>query len=185
MRSTNHFSHVAKFLHLRDTNDILSPPTTTMTTTTTNSVPPEEEEEQEETKSKSSSLQNNNNNNPFWWNTNLPPSQHTPTCPPYLEYAFHNLKDRTILSTPDALYTPQTWPEVQSLIRENRLDLFQRVPSELRLYREFCADVGERYGSVREFVVRERLGWEGDGGGVDAEGEGEGENADGMFGNSG
>lgn len=153
-------------------------------TTTTNSVPPEEEEEeeeeQEETKAKSSSLQNNknnnNNNNPFWWNTNLPPSQHTPTCPPYLEYAFHNLKDRTILSTPDALYTPQTWPQVQSLIRENRLDLFQRVPSELRLYRQFCADVGERYGSVREFVVRERLGWEEDGGGVEVEG---------MFGNSG
>lgn len=160
-------------------------------TTTTNSVAPEEEEEekeeQEETNPKSSSLQNNNsnnnNNNPFWWNTNLPPSQHTPTCPPYLEYALHNLKDRTILSTPDALYTPQTWPEVQSLIRENRLDLFQRVPSELRLYREFCADVGERYGSVREFVVRERLGWVGDRGGVRAEGEGE--NGDGMFGNSG
>lgn len=52
------------------------------------------------------------------------------------------------------------------------------MPSELRLYREFCADVGERYGSVREFVVRERLGWEGDG-------DGEGENGDGMFGNSG
>lgn len=160
-------------------------------TTTTNSVPPEEEEEQqEETNPKSSSLQNNNNNNnsnPFWWNTNLPPSQHTSTCPPYLEYALHNLKDRTILSTPDALYTPQTWPEVQSLIRENRLDLFQRVPSELRLYREFCADVGERYGSVREFVVRERLGWEGDGGGVRAEGEGENGDGDGhgMFGNSG
>lgn len=36
---------------------------------------------------------------------------------------------------------------------------------------------------MREFVVRERLGWEGVGGGV--EGEGEGENGDGMFGNSG
>lgn len=38
---------------------------------------------------------------------------------------------------------------------------------------------------MREFVVRERLGWEGEGEGVRAEGEGEGENGDGMFGNSG
>lgn len=52
------------------------------------------------------------------------------------------------------------------------------MPSELRLYRQFCADVGERYGSVREFVVRERLGWEGEG----ENGDGDG---DGMFGNSG
>lgn len=59
------------------------------------------------------------------------------------------------------------------------------MPSELRLYREFCADVGERYGSVREFVVRERLGWEGDGEGENGDGEGEGENGDAMFGNSG
>lgn len=41
--------------------------------------------------------------------------------------------------------------------------------------------MGDRYGSVREFVVRERLGWEG--GGVEVEGEGE--DGDGMFGNSG
>lgn len=47
--------------------------------------------------------------------------------------------------------------------------------------------MGERYGSVREFVVRERLGWDGGGAEAEGEGEGEGENGDGdgLFGNSG
>lgn len=36
---------------------------------------------------------------------------------------------------------------------------------------------------MREFVVRERLGW--DGGGAEVEGEGENGDGDGMFGNSG
>lgn len=38
---------------------------------------------------------------------------------------------------------------------------------------------------MRAFVVRERLGWEGEGEGVRAEGEGENGDGDGMFGNSG
>lgn len=44
-------------------------------------------------------------------------------------------------------------------MKDNRLDLFQRVPSELRLYREYCHQLVERYGSVMDFVMRERLGW--------------------------
>ncbi|KAK3075128.1 hypothetical protein LTR53_001812 [Teratosphaeriaceae sp. CCFEE 6253] len=95
-----------------------------------------------------------------FWNTNLPPAQHTRTCPPYLAYAFTNAKDRAILATPDTAYTRQTWPEVQKLIADNRLDLFQRVPRDLRLYKEYCARLVEEYGSVMEFVMRERLGWQ-------------------------
>ncbi|TKA76541.1 hypothetical protein B0A55_05663 [Friedmanniomyces simplex] len=101
-----------------------------------------------------------------FWNANLPPSLHTPHCPPFLTYALppHNAKDRAILSTPDSDYTLQSWPEVQEIIRANRLDLFQRVPSDLRLYREYCAKVVEEWGSVMRFVVVERLNWgEGEG----------------------
>ncbi|PPJ50028.1 hypothetical protein CBER1_06791 [Cercospora berteroae] len=94
-----------------------------------------------------------------FWNVNVPPSQHTRECPVYLRYALENAKDQGILSTPDALYRRQSWEDVCSFVKNNRLDLFQRVPSELRLYREFCHQLVERYGSVMEFVMKERLGW--------------------------
>jgi hypothetical protein len=44
----------------------------------------------------------------------------------------------------------------------NRIDRFQRVPSELRKYLEYMAQIKAEYGSVMRFVVKERLGW-GDG----------------------
>ncbi|CZT22087.1 uncharacterized protein RCC_07956 [Ramularia collo-cygni] len=98
--------------------------------------------------------------NTLWWNTNLPKHLQTPTCPAYLQYAFDNAKDRAVLSTPDALYRRQTWPEVQELIRQNRLQDFTRVPSELRAYREFCSDIEQGYGSILNFILKERLRWE-------------------------
>ncbi|KAF2723563.1 hypothetical protein K431DRAFT_310984 [Polychaeton citri CBS 116435] len=94
-----------------------------------------------------------------FWNTNLPAALHTPACPSYLQYAFSNPKDRQILSTPDAAYQRQTWEEVQDFIKTNRIDMFQRVPSQLRLYREYCDKLVGQYGSVMRFVVEERLGW--------------------------
>lgn len=96
----------------------------------------------------------------FWWNTNVPAESHTQECPPYLLYAFDNAKDRSILSTADEEHNRQTWPEVQHLIHENRLEDFTRVPSELRAYRQFCSDVGESHGSVLKFILKERLHWE-------------------------
>jgi hypothetical protein len=44
----------------------------------------------------------------------------------------------------------------------NRIDRFQRVPSELRKYLEYMAQIKTEYGSVMRFVVKERLCW-GDG----------------------
>ncbi|KAK3651390.1 hypothetical protein LTR22_012123 [Elasticomyces elasticus] len=96
---------------------------------------------------------------PFW-NVNVPLSHHTMNCPDYLEYAFTNHKDREILSTMDTDCRRQTWPEVVQFCRENRLDLFQRVPSDLRLYREYCAKLVKQYGSVMKFVMDERLRWQ-------------------------
>ncbi|TKA39939.1 hypothetical protein B0A54_10290 [Friedmanniomyces endolithicus] len=112
----------------------------------------------------------NNPNPPStpFWNVNVPPSEHTETCPGFLTYAIDtNPRDRAILSTPDSDYIRQSWPQVQPLVRENRPDLFQRVPSDLRLYKEYCAKLVEEYGSVMRFVVEERLGW--GGGKVDGE----------------
>lgn len=44
----------------------------------------------------------------------------------------------------------------------NRIDHFQRVPSDLRKYLEYTAHIKAEYGSVMRFVVKERLRW-GDG----------------------
>lgn len=44
----------------------------------------------------------------------------------------------------------------------NRIDRFQRVPSDLRKYLEYTAQIKAEYGSVMRFVVKERLRW-GDG----------------------
>ena len=95
---------------------------------------------------------------PFW-NVNVPPDQHTQDCPDYLEYALHNDKDRGILSTPDEQHQQQSWQVVTTLIHNNRLDLFQRLPSDLRTYRQYCHRLTQTHGSVMEFVVQDRLRW--------------------------
>lgn len=41
----------------------------------------------------------------------------------------------------------------------NRIDLFQRVPSEMRRYLAYNAKLRKEYGSVMNFVVKERLHW--------------------------
>ena len=45
----------------------------------------------------------------------------------------------------------------------NRIDQFQRIPSELRKYLEWSLKIKREYGSFVDFVVKERLGWGGDG----------------------
>ncbi|MCJ1476286.1 hypothetical protein MMC13_004952 [Lambiella insularis] len=92
-----------------------------------------------------------------YWLVNVPRDQWPPSCPDFLLNA--NAKDRGILSTSDADYHRQTWPEVQQIIRTNRIDLFQRVPSDLRRYLGYSAKLKKEYGSVMNFVLQERLQW--------------------------
>lgn len=95
-----------------------------------------------------------------FWNRNIPPARRTTQCPTYLLYALTNDKDRAILNTPDTGYRRQSWPEVLSFIRANRLDCFQRVPSDLRRYREYCAKIVEEHGSIMKFILAERVKWQ-------------------------
>lgn len=53
----------------------------------------------------------------------------------------------------------QTWPEVVSIIRQNRLGDFRRYPTELRRYREFVWNVQRQWGSVMAYLLSERIGW--------------------------
>lgn len=93
---------------------------------------------------------------PFW-HVNVPEAERTAECPDFLS----NLsdKDRGIISTPDADYHIQTWDEVCQIVRDNRLSLFQRVPSELRRYKAYAWKLAKEYGSVPKFILNERLGW--------------------------
>lgn len=94
-----------------------------------------------------------------FWNYNIPKKDHTKECPNFLEYCFQNERDRKILSTLDKDYHLQTWEDVSYMIKENRIDLFQRVPSDLRRYREYSAKLIKEHGSIMEFVMKERLRW--------------------------
>jgi len=93
-----------------------------------------------------------------YWNYNLPAGQRTAQCPDFLL----NLsdKDRRLIGSWDSDYEVQDWATVQELVKTNRIDLFQRVPTELRRYREFIFNIVRDYGSVMKFVLRTRLHWD-------------------------
>ncbi|KAM0329797.1 hypothetical protein ACHAQA_003961 [Verticillium albo-atrum] len=93
-----------------------------------------------------------------YWQVNIPPGERTAECPA----ALRNLgdKDIGILSTLDADYHAQSWAEVRLLTATNQLELFQRVPSDLRQYRVFIYDLIQAHGSVMNFVLKHRLGWQ-------------------------
>ncbi|THW48556.1 hypothetical protein D6D22_02141 [Aureobasidium pullulans] len=93
-----------------------------------------------------------------YWLVNVPANQRPTECPDFLADA--NEKDKQILATPDSDYRRLSWPEVQNLIRKNRIDLFQRVPSDLRRYKGYTAKLKKEHGSVLSFVMSERLRWQ-------------------------
>ncbi|OJK01232.1 hypothetical protein ASPACDRAFT_41498 [Aspergillus aculeatus ATCC 16872] len=92
-----------------------------------------------------------------YWLTNIPRSQWPPSCPSYLRDI--SQKNIEILSTPDHLYQRQGWNLVTELVRTNRIDRFQRLPSDLRRYLEYKARIVAEHGSIMRFVVKERLRW--------------------------
>lgn len=46
------------------------------------------------------------------------------------------------------------------VVESDRVDLFHRLPSELRRYRQFTHRIAKEYGSIMNFIVNERLQWE-------------------------
>ncbi|TGO29002.1 hypothetical protein BPAE_0020g00470 [Botrytis paeoniae] len=92
-----------------------------------------------------------------YWQTNIPFSAQTPHCPPSLQSL--SQKDIHILLTPESAYLILTWPIVRHIIRTNRLDLFQRKPSQLRKYLEYCYSIKQTHGSMMRFILDEKLQW--------------------------
>lgn len=93
-----------------------------------------------------------------YWQVNVPEKDRTEECPEWLQAL--SKKDISILSTPDSEYHTSTWEEVQQCVAANRLDLFQRIPSELRRYRRFLWELNREHGSVMNFIMKERVRWE-------------------------
>ncbi|KAL9091095.1 MAG: hypothetical protein Q9165_005022 [Trypethelium subeluteriae] len=102
-----------------------------------------------------------------YWQVNVPEDRRLAECPDFLADA--NEKDRRILSTKDENYHYQTWPEVQQFIafqvavltvqETNHLELFERVPTDMRRYKEYTWKLKREYGSVMNFILQERLRW--------------------------
>ncbi|KAI9759896.1 MAG: hypothetical protein M4579_002021 [Chaenotheca gracillima] len=93
---------------------------------------------------------------PFWL-VNVPNSERPPSCPDFLLDI--KAKNRGILGTPDEEYHRHSWTEVKHIIATNRIDLFGRVPSELRRYLGYTWKLKQEYGSVVDFVLQKRLCW--------------------------
>jgi hypothetical protein len=64
------------------------------------------------------------------------------------------------LSLTDAEFTPHSWSNLGHLISENRLEELKRWPSALKAYLAWTAHVKEKYGSVMEYLLHQRLFWE-------------------------
>ncbi|KAL2124596.1 hypothetical protein VTJ04DRAFT_961 [Mycothermus thermophilus] len=94
---------------------------------------------------------------PFW-QVNVPESLRTAECPEFLREISD--KDRRIIGTPDSEFEIDSWDTVRRKVAENRLELFQRVPSDLRRYRAYVWKLKRDYGSVMNFILNERLKWE-------------------------
>ena len=93
-----------------------------------------------------------------YWQVNVPEGERTAECPEFLRNL--TAKDIGIISTPDSEYRTSSWPEVRELVRNNRLDLFQRVPSQLRRYLAYTWQLRRDYGSIMDFILAVRLHWE-------------------------
>ncbi|KAI9654733.1 MAG: hypothetical protein M1831_005320 [Alyxoria varia] len=95
---------------------------------------------------------------PFW-NVNIPKEEWTDHCPDYLSQVDHY--DQAQLAVKDDEYQAMSWQEVKVIVREtNRLELFKRYPSELRKYRVYVQKIKDEYGSVMNFILKQRLRWQ-------------------------
>ncbi|KAK8169203.1 hypothetical protein BKA80DRAFT_269006 [Phyllosticta citrichinensis] len=93
-----------------------------------------------------------------WWQVNVPEELRTAECPDFLQDC--NEKDRRIIGTPNSEYQPYTWEQVKDIVASNRLGDLVRKPSELRRYRHYTHELVRNYGSIVNFVQKERLKWD-------------------------
>lgn len=94
---------------------------------------------------------------PPYWHVNVPPSKQTDACPVYLVGLSD--KDRAIIATPEHEFQRDTWAEASQKVAARRFDLFKRMPSELRRYREFTWRLRQEPDGILNFILAHRLHW--------------------------
>ncbi|KAH9861062.1 hypothetical protein IAQ61_010798 [Plenodomus lingam] len=119
---------------------------------------PDQAQQEQRQRQQEGQQQKENGTQLEFWKVNVPPEQWPATCPDFLRNCGE--KDRSIIGTPDEQYTNLTWEQVKEIIKTDKVDKFQRRPSELRRYREFTYDLVKKHGSVMKFIVEERLKWD-------------------------
>ncbi|KIW62722.1 hypothetical protein PV04_10865 [Phialophora macrospora] len=68
--------------------------------------------------------------------------------------------DRAVLAMTDEEFHPHTWDELKQIIAEHNLSVLKRWPSDLRRYIKWSTETKAAYGSVPNFVMKERLKWD-------------------------
>ncbi|KAK9240106.1 hypothetical protein V1525DRAFT_396012 [Lipomyces kononenkoae] len=68
-------------------------------------------------------------------------------------------KDAVNAMLPDSAFERFSWERLKDIIRENKLELLTRVPSDLRKYLIWKTQIIKQHGSVANFVLFERLNW--------------------------
>lgn len=92
-----------------------------------------------------------------YWRVNVPEAEWPDSCPDFLL----DIKDkgRRVLATKDEDYHILTWDEVKTVVKDNDLDAFQRIPSDYRRYLEYTHKIKKEWGSIMNFVILERIRW--------------------------
>ncbi|EEH11606.1 conserved hypothetical protein [Histoplasma capsulatum G186AR] len=86
----------------------------------------------------------------------VPPQPLNPTSSPF------NLTDvdRHVLSQTDDEFVYHDWADLKSIIAANNLEVFRRKPSDLRRYIAWTTDIKAQYGSITNYICKERLRWQ-------------------------
>ncbi|PGH29838.1 hypothetical protein GX50_07417 [[Emmonsia] crescens] len=86
----------------------------------------------------------------------LPPQSVNPTPAPF------NLTDvdRYVLSQTDDEFVYHDWADLKSIIAANNLEVFRRKPSDLVRYIAWTTDIKSQYGSITNYICKERLQWQ-------------------------
>ena len=62
-------------------------------------------------------------------------------------------------SSADAPFAPHTWADCTTLVRTNRLELFERRPSDMLKYQAWTKEIRQRFPNITDYILTEKLHW--------------------------
>ncbi|KAM3525222.1 hypothetical protein NHJ13051_004087 [Beauveria bassiana] len=65
--------------------------------------------------------------------------------------------DKWILQQPDEMFKKHDWEDLRRIIESNQLQDLKRTPIELRKYLEWTAGIKAEYGSMTDYLMKNRL----------------------------